>query len=185
MLRLLELLLDLRYLLDGGDVVATIEVDDDTKQTVSFAARMANLTEGGIIRRLIAASTLPEENPPPVDSGVLIYADYEGHRVRARYFEPARVEIIDGPLAGQSFKSPTGAARAVIRHYNPNINDNRNGWAFWQIADESGARMSLQSIRPRAIRSGRGSLRGRLVTSDDWDSAEVNDSIARDFGLAP
>jgi hypothetical protein len=39
--------------------------------------------------------------------------------LRARYFEPARVEIVDGPLAGQSFKSPTGAARALIRHYNP------------------------------------------------------------------
>jgi hypothetical protein len=165
--------------------MATIEVDEYTKQTVSFAARMANLTEGGIIRQLIAASTLPEESPQTADRGVTIYADYEGHRVRARYFEPARVEIVDGPLAGQSFKSPTGAARAVVRHYNPGINDNRNGWAFWQIDDESGKRMSLQSIRPQAIRSGRGSLRGRIVASDDWDSTEVNDSIARDFGLAP
>jgi len=120
---------------------------------------MANLTEGGIIRRLIAASTLPEDDSAqPADHGVAVYADYEGHRVRARYFEPARVEIIDGPLAGQSFKTPTGAARAVIRHYNPGINDNRNGWAFWQIDNESGVRTSLQSIRPKAIRSGRGSL---------------------------
>lgn len=165
--------------------MAIIEVDEYTKHAVSFAARMANLTEGGIIRQLIAASTLPEESPQPADHGVTIYADYEGHRVRARYFEPARVEIVDGPLAGQSFKSPTGAARAVVRHYNPGINDNRNGWAFWQIDDESGKRMSLQSIRPQAIRSGRGSLRGRIVASDDWDSTEVNDSIARDFGLAP
>lgn len=166
--------------------MATIEVDEYTKHAVSFAARMANLTEGGIIRRLIAASTLAEESSPqPADSGVAIHADYEGHRVRARYFEPARVKIVDGPLAGQSFKSPTGAARAVIRHYNPGINDNRNGWAFWQIDDEAGRRTSLQSIRPQAIRSGRGSLRGRIVASDDWDSTEVNDSIARDFGLAP
>lgn len=165
--------------------MAIIEVDEYTKHAVSFAARMANLTEGGIIRQLIAASTLPEESPQPADHGVTIYADYEGHRVRARYFEPARVEIVDGPLAGQSFKSPTGAARAVVRHYNPGINGNRNGWAFWQIDDESGKRMSLQSIRPQAIRSGRGSLRGRIVASDDWDSTEVNDSIARDFGLAP
>src|SRR5690349_9209431 len=150
--------------------MAIIEVDEYTKHTVSFAARMANLTEGGIIRQLIAASTLPTESPQPADSGVAIYADYEGHRVHAQYFEPARVEIIDGPLAGQSFKSPTGAARAVVRHYNPGINDNRNGWAFWQIHDESGKRMSLQSIRPQAIRSGRGSLKGRIVASDDWDS---------------
>jgi prevent-host-death family protein len=32
-------------------------------------------------------------------------------------------------------------------------------------------------------RTGRGSLRGRLVATDDWDSPEVNDAIARDFGL--
>jgi prevent-host-death family protein len=33
-------------------------------------------------------------------------------------------------------------------------------------------------------RTGRGSLRGRLATADDWDSAETNETIARDFGLA-
>jgi prevent-host-death family protein len=33
-------------------------------------------------------------------------------------------------------------------------------------------------------RTARGSLRGRLTLSDDWDSAETNASIARDFGLA-
>lgn len=166
--------------------MATIEVDEYTKQTVSFAARMANLTEGGIVRRLIEASLLPEESlPTSTDHGIAIYGDYDGHRVRARYFEPARVEIVDGPLAGQSFKSPTGAARAVVRYYNPGINDNRNGWAFWQIDDESGTRAPLQTIRPRTIRSGRGSLKGQLAAADDWDSPEVNEGIARDFGLAP
>jgi prevent-host-death family protein len=33
-------------------------------------------------------------------------------------------------------------------------------------------------------RSGRGSLRGKLVVTEDWDSPEVNESIAHDFGLA-
>lgn len=41
-------------------------------------------------------------------------------------------------------------------------------------------------LRPDVVvRRGRGSLRGRLVVSRDWDSAEVNEAIARDFGLAP
>jgi prevent-host-death family protein len=35
----------------------------------------------------------------------------------------------------------------------------------------------------RANRTRRGSLAGRLVLTDDWDAAEVNDAIARDFGL--
>lgn len=38
-------------------------------------------------------------------------------------------------------------------------------------------------LNERARRTGRGSLRGRLHLADDWDSAEVNEAIARDFGL--
>jgi len=34
-------------------------------------------------------------------------------------------------------------------------------------------------------RRGRGSLRGQLILADDWDSDEVNEAIAQDFGLAP
>jgi len=33
-------------------------------------------------------------------------------------------------------------------------------------------------------RNGRGSLRGRLVIADDWDSDEVNDAIADEFGMS-
>jgi prevent-host-death family protein len=40
-------------------------------------------------------------------------------------------------------------------------------------------------LHPRTKRTSRGSLAGRLVMADDWDSTAVNDSIARDFGLAP
>ncbi|MEV6847054.1 hypothetical protein [Actinoplanes sp. NPDC051411] len=164
--------------------MATIEVDEDTKQAVAFAAQMANLSENAIIRRLITASAqASSERAQPGNLDVAVYADYGGHRVRARFVEPTRVEIVDGPLAGQSFKTPTGAARAVVRHYNPDINDNRNGWTFWQLDTGSGARRSLQSIRPGAVRSGRGSLQGRLVAADDWDSPEVNESIADDFGV--
>ena len=34
----------------------------------------------------------------------------------------------------------------------------------------------------RVDRAGRGSLRGQLIFAPDWDSDEVNDAIARDFG---
>ena len=39
-------------------------------------------------------------------------------------------------------------------------------------------------IKGKVERAGRGSLAGQLVVADDWDSDEVNESIARDFGLA-
>jgi prevent-host-death family protein len=37
----------------------------------------------------------------------------------------------------------------------------------------------------RVNRRGRGSLRGKLVLAEDWDSGEVNEAIARDFGVTP
>jgi hypothetical protein len=128
--------------------MATIEVDSETKSKVAFAARMANVSEGEIIRRLVLGAA-PDDKPVDAGSpGIRIYADYEGHRTTAVYHAPGRVEIIDGPLKGKPFKSPTGAARAVVRHYNPAVNDNRNGWMFWQIDNAGGPRVWLQSVRP-------------------------------------
>ena len=37
----------------------------------------------------------------------------------------------------------------------------------------------------RVDRLGRGSLVGQLVVADDWDSPDVNDLIAQDFGFTP
>jgi prevent-host-death family protein len=38
-------------------------------------------------------------------------------------------------------------------------------------------------LNRKVDRVGRGSLAGQLVMAEDWDSPEVNESIARDFGL--
>jgi len=129
--------------------VASIEVDEGSKRAVALAAKMAKVTEGEIVRRLIADSPLEEKaegQPGPANTGVPIYADYGGHRTRALYFAPGRVEITDGPLRSRSFKSPSGAARAVVRQYHPGVDDNRNGWRFWLLDNGSGRQ--LQSIRP-------------------------------------
>ena len=39
-------------------------------------------------------------------------------------------------------------------------------------------------LNRRVDRTGRGSLAGQLTMADDWDSPDVNETIARDFGLA-
>ncbi|NJC71045.1 type II toxin-antitoxin system prevent-host-death family antitoxin [Planosporangium thailandense] len=39
-------------------------------------------------------------------------------------------------------------------------------------------------LNRKVHRSGRGSLRGKLLATEDWDSPEVNETIALDFGLA-
>lgn len=38
-------------------------------------------------------------------------------------------------------------------------------------------------LNPRAKRTKRGSLAGRVVLTDDWDAAEVNAAIADDFEM--
>ncbi|MFI6910285.1 hypothetical protein ACIBKY_54190 [Nonomuraea sp. NPDC050394] len=130
--------------------MALIEVSQDTKDKVAFAARMAGTTEGEIVRRLILDPSAGGHavSLQTTGDGIPIYADYAGHRTRAQFIAPARVEIVDGPLAGKSYKSPTGAARAVVGHYQPEVNDNRNGWMFWAIENGGGPRVWLQTIRP-------------------------------------
>jgi prevent-host-death family protein len=39
-------------------------------------------------------------------------------------------------------------------------------------------------LTQRPDRAGRGSLRGKLFFAGDWDSGEVSDAMASDFGVA-
>ncbi|AUG77589.1 hypothetical protein CFP65_2770 [Kitasatospora sp. MMS16-BH015] len=127
-----------------------VEIDVQTARTLEFAARMAGVTPGQVIARLVEQASLPgagdREDIPAGDSRVAVHAVYEGHRTNA-LFDPEthRVEIVSGPLAGTSYKSPTGAARAIVSHHNPTISPARNGWSFLVLSDGSGR--TLQSIR--------------------------------------
>jgi hypothetical protein len=47
---------------------------------------------------------------------------------------------------------------------------------------ESGSELNVPLTRT-VNRAGRGSLRGQLVMAPDWDSGEVNEAIATDFGM--
>ncbi len=77
-----------------------------------------------------------------------IFADYKGIRTQAR-FSPGSGEvlIVSGPLSGQAFATPSGAAKAVVAYQSPHINPLRNGWTFWLLDD--GSRRLLRSIRGR------------------------------------
>lgn len=132
-------------------MTATIELDDRTYRTLEFAARMSNTTAGQVVARLVEQGSMPQPAVCPADeptsNGALaVYADYDGHRTRAMYDpETTRIDITSGPLQGTTYKTPTGAARAVVGHYKPRINPNRNGWSFWTLDD--GAGLLIQSIR--------------------------------------
>src|SRR5262249_4616505 len=76
---------------------------------------------------------------------VAIHADYEGHRTNAMFVRGlGRIDIIDGPMAGRSFKTPSEAAKEVVATYSPSVTANRNGWTFWVISETSAP---LQTIR--------------------------------------
>jgi hypothetical protein len=129
-----------------------IEVDENTSRQLEFAARIINSTPGEVVARLVAAASMPERPPASVEDGepigpaIAIYADYDGHRTHAVYDrDTTRVDVTSGPLSGRSFKTPTGAARAVVSHYKPDVSPNRNGWSFWVLDDGSGK--FIQTIR--------------------------------------
>ncbi|MFI5532258.1 hypothetical protein ACIA8O_27365 [Kitasatospora sp. NPDC051853] len=128
-----------------------IEIDVQTARALEFAARIAGVTPGQVIARLVEQASLLPASPDSKtdDNRVAVHANYDGHRTNA-LFDPAthRVDIVSGPLENKSFKSPTGAASAVVHHYNPTVSTARNGWSFWFLSDNTG-RM-LQTIRHQA-----------------------------------
>ena len=67
-------------------------------------------------------------------AGVAVHAVYDGQRTAGVYDQAThRVTISEGPLAGTSYKSPSGAAIAVVTNCRPDVNPNRNGWSFWTV----------------------------------------------------
>lgn len=124
-----------------------VEVDDDTDGYLEFAANIAGLTKGEVVARLVeqaraVVSPQPEAAEP---SAVRVHADYAGHRTTALFTPgPGRIEITSGPLAGQVYRTPSEAARRVIKRYKPGVSGSRNGWSFWVV---TGTGAQLQSLR--------------------------------------
>lgn len=125
----------------------TIEIDDSTAIAIRLAAQTAGISPGDVVRRLVEGTHVASGPGADLEVAdrIAIHAVYEGHRTNASY-NPAtqQVEILDGPLEGSSYRSPSGAAIAVVQHYRPTVNPNRNGWTFWTLSDNGQA---LQSIR--------------------------------------
>jgi hypothetical protein len=133
--------------------VPLIEVDQQTDDYLALAARVAGISKGQVVAHLIALARSesaemdapsPSREPPGLRT-VAIHADYDGHRTNATFVRGlGRIEIIDGPLAGRSFKTPSEAAKEIVTTYNPNVSANRNGWTFWVISEKNAP---LQTIR--------------------------------------
>ena len=124
-----------------------VPVTHDVDVQLALLSRAWSTSKGEVVNRLLRhfrAEGAPDSVEPAAE-GEPIHVIYEGTRVSAAYDkETQAVTVLDGPLASQKFKSPSGAASAVVAKMNPSVMPNRNGWGFWTV-DASGE--LLQSIR--------------------------------------
>jgi hypothetical protein len=136
---------NLEFFRDLGERVAAVEIDEATDEYLTFAAHIAGISRGQVIARLVAqARSSPGQEADDSHGEVAIHADYEGHRTHARFISPGRIKIVDGPLAGTTYGTPSEAARAVVAHYKPTVSPHRNGWSFWI---STGSDEPLQALR--------------------------------------
>jgi hypothetical protein len=128
-----------------------IEVSDESYRAIELAANMGNTTHAAVIAELLDRATRPAAGglqPDPDSDDRAIFKVYKGQRTDG-ILTPStgRVIITTGPLAGQSFDSPSGAARAVIVNQTGNQAATNNGWKeFWVLDD--GTRRKIQAVRP-------------------------------------
>lgn len=122
---------------------------DEVHSKIRLLGQAWGVDDNEVIRRLLEHFQQPMEEAE-ADSGeaqaeVRVYAIFDKVRTDAVFDRSARsLTIVSGPLAGQSFSSPSGAAGAIIKHYRPDINPSRNGWSFWTVASDG---RLLQSVR--------------------------------------
>lgn len=115
----------------------TIDLDEETHALVRFAARVFAVSESEVVARAVRALTEQNDDRPAFDpwTPVDVYGEYEGHRVEGRYVPATRRLIVTSPpVAGVTFKSPSGAATAVVAALNPGRSAaHTNGWRFWHL----------------------------------------------------
>jgi hypothetical protein len=121
--------------------MGTVELDEETHSMVRFAARVFGVSEAEVIARFVAeyAGRDATANRPEHDPWhpVAVYGDYDGRHVEGLYLPATkRLTVTGDPLPGARFKSPSGAARAVVTALKPERSAAQtNGWRFWRLAD--------------------------------------------------
>ncbi|MCZ4120243.1 hypothetical protein [Streptomyces sp. H39-S7] len=126
----------------------SITLDDVTNTQIALLARAWDVSPGEAVRRLVEhfqhASPTATTRPAPAGSWVAVHAIYDGVRVPGLYDPASRaLTVTDSPAAG-AYRTPSGAASAVLQALKPQVKPNRNGWEFWTV-DDSGE--LLQTLR--------------------------------------
>src|SRR5687767_3429214 len=102
---------------------------------------MSDRSESEVVAHFARLFVTDEKRVPPAVkepwTPIEVYGEYNGERVEGKYLPATkRLTVTTGTLAGQSFKSPSGAARAVVAVLNPERTATQtNGWRFWHDAE--------------------------------------------------
>jgi hypothetical protein len=110
-----------------------IDLRPQTHQEVTLLAKAWAVDGDTVVRRLLDAfrSTSPQSEVSQFE-GVRVFAIYEGKRTNGLYdAKTGGLTITNGPLEGKSYRTPSGAAAAVVQSMKPAVHPNRNGWTFW------------------------------------------------------
>jgi hypothetical protein len=141
--------------------VVSISVDERTFALLRTAAQLLGAPESDVLERALILLIQSVARPPHDPwTPVSIYAEYDGNRVEA-LFLPAtgRITVTTEPVAGRRFKSPSGAARAVVAALNPaRTQVQGNGWRFWRLIETD---ERLEVLRPGPPGAPRGAARPR------------------------
>jgi hypothetical protein len=132
-----------------------LSVADDVYEQVTLLARAWATSPSDVLRRLLNEFRGAEAPPAaPTEDRIAVHAIYAGTRTEGSYDPRTQsLTITTGPLAGQAFSTPSGAAVALVATLSPDVNPNRNGWSFW-VQSANGER--LQAIRPPRVRPEQG-----------------------------
>lgn len=132
----------------------TVELEPNVYADLILLSQAWGLNHSDTVERLIETfRSNPSPGPPPArsvarasdDDWIAVFADYNGVRVTGEYDPRSHaVRITSGIGNRRTFKSPSGAAIAVVSELNPKVDPNRNGWSFWNVRDTG---TTLQHIR--------------------------------------
>ncbi|MFH8886711.1 hypothetical protein [Streptomyces californicus] len=122
-----------------------MELAEATHNQVALLALAWGVSQSEAVQRLVDHFQRTSTPKKSRKEGMIdVHASYEGVRVEG-FYDPAAesVTVPEGPAQGR-YKSPSGAAAAVLRAQNPKVSSSRNGWSFWIITDTGNP---LQTIR--------------------------------------
>ncbi|MFF4370399.1 hypothetical protein [Streptomyces sp. NPDC001594] len=133
-----------------------IAVDRPTYDRIELLSLAWEVSPGETVRRLLdrfqqqgpgqeqEQPSAPAPAAPPLGT-VPVHAVYAATRTSG-FYDPLteNLTIPAGMPGAGHYKTPSGAAAAVLQALKPTVKPNRNGWGFW-VVDETGE--LLQSIR--------------------------------------